>query len=141
MVHFSSLHYGLLCLEIICRRSYYYIIHRAQYGIIMQTMVGCTQGTITDSCAYAYQFDGVIRISDIIFYLLQGPAVRKQAGETANTFLPADASPAATPTRFCSAMPISTICLGKFCPNGVSLPDPRESLVTTIISLSFPASF
>ena len=58
-------------------------------------------------------------------------AVRKQAGDTANGILPAAASPAETPTKFCSAIPTSTICFGSSLANGTSLPEPRESLVTT----------
>src|SRR5258708_292940 len=53
------------------------------------------------------------------------------AGDTAKTFLPAAAKPAATPTRFCSAMPTSTIWPGAALAKGASLADPRESLVTT----------
>ena len=60
--------------------------------------------------------------------------MRKQAGETAKAFLPAAANPAAMPTKFCSAMPTSTICCGSALPNGPSLPEPRESLVTTTTS-------
>src|SRR5690606_442070 len=58
-------------------------------------------------------------------------AVRKQAGDTAKAFLPVEAKPAATPTKFCSAMPTSTIWVGYFLPKGTSLPDPLESLVIT----------
>src|ERR1039458_1791466 len=57
-------------------------------------------------------------------------AVRKHAGETPKDFLPHAAKPAVMPTRFCSAMPTSTSCFGKAWPNGPSLPEPRESLVT-----------
>src|SRR5258705_7004995 len=62
------------------------------------------------------------------------------AGETAKTFLPAAAKPAATPTRFCSAMPTSTIWPGAALAKEASLAEPRESLVTTKRSESSRAS-
>src|ERR1700722_7662978 len=52
-------------------------------------------------------------------------AVKKHAGETAKTFLPAATNPAATPTRFCSAMPTSTIWPGAALAKGASLAEPR----------------
>ncbi len=63
--------------------------------------------------------------------------MRKLDGETPKTFLPTADKPAQIPTKFCSAIPTSIIWLGNSFPNCVNFPDPLESLVTTIMSLSF----
>src|ERR1041384_424235 len=68
-------------------------------------------------------------------------AVRKQLGETPKAFFPHAASPAVMPTGFGSAMPTWTSCFGSALPNGPSLPDPRESLVTAIMLRSALANF
>src|SRR6476659_6287128 len=67
--------------------------------------------------------------------------VRKHDAEPTKGIFPAFASPAPTPTRFCSAMPTLTRRFGKRLRNGPVLLDPTESLLTTTIrSSSSPSS-
>lgn len=62
--------------------------------------------------------------------------VRKQAAEQTNGIFPAFASPAPTPTRFCSAMPTLISRSGKRSRNTPVLLDPTESLFTTTMRVS-----
>src|SRR6476620_2510564 len=67
--------------------------------------------------------------------------VRKHEAEQTKGIFPAFASPAPTPTRFCSAMPTFTSRCGNRLRNAPVLLEPTESLLTTTMrSSSSPSS-
>ena len=65
---------------------------------------------------------------------------RKAAGARTKGRIPPEARPAATDTRFCSAIPSSINCPGRLSAKPEAEAEPLESLHSTRMSLSSEAS-
>ena len=79
-------------------------------------------------------------VSQINLYLFRRTHGVKTGGMHTNGFNPALDNPAATPTQFCSAMPISTNCPGSSLAKSPKVTEPLESVHITMILPSFLAS-
>ena len=119
-------------LEVVRRRDDRDIVDRTQRREIVQGMMSRSERTITHPRADSNDFDGSIRVTDIVLDLFERSRSEEATWRDRKDDLACGSKARRDPYQILfSAIPTSTICPGTALPNGASFPDPRESLVTT----------